>query len=170
MLATSIPGLALRKAAADDAAALFALVQQNRIHLTALGDYAELVAMSPTDIEADLSAGKTLAFCIMHEQAIVGRADLIAVDPPRYGIGYWLAPAATGRGFATAAVRTLADHARSELGASDLYAGVTHGNIRSVAVLERAGFRHVTDFERYARFHLALVESDDPGSTRRKDE
>lgn len=170
MLATSIPGLALRRATADDAEALFALVQQNRPHLTAFGDYAELVAMSLADLEADLSAGKTLAFCIVHEQAIIGRADLVAVDPPRYGIGYWLASGATGRGFATAAVRTLADHACSALGASDLYAGVTHGNIKSVAVLERAGFRHVTDFERYARFHLALVESGDPGSTRRTDE
>ena len=157
MLVTSIPGLALRKAAADDAAALFALVQQNRTHLTAFGDYAELVAMSPADIEADLSAGKTLAFCILHEQAIIGRADLIAVDPPRYGIGYWLASGATGKGFATAAVAALAQEARDALGASDLYAGVTHGNAKSVAVLERAGFRHVTDFERYARFHLALA-------------
>lgn len=157
MPATSIAGLDLREATAEDAAALFALVQQNRVHLTAFGDYAELVARSQADIAADIVANRPLGFCIVHAGAIIGRADLVAVDPPRYGIGYWLAPGATGKGFATAAILALAQRARDNLGASDLYAGVTHGNAKSVAVLERVGFRRVADFERYSRYHMALA-------------
>jgi len=86
-----------------------------------------------------------------------GRVDLVPVDPPRYGLGYWLSAEATGKGLASAAVRALLDHAGSVLGATDVFAGVTHGNTPSEALLRRLGFRVVTDLGQYSRFHLSLA-------------
>ncbi|EAA8855167.1 TPA: GNAT family protein [Escherichia coli] len=70
---------------------------------------------------------------------------------------YWLDQHKTGKGYATAALRALIGHAKNALTASDLYAGVTHGNARSVALLARAGFSPVADFEKYTRYHLPLI-------------
>jgi RimJ/RimL family protein N-acetyltransferase len=83
---------------------------------------------------------------------------LVPVDPPRYGCGFWLAEPATGQGVASAAVGALVEYAARELAASDVFAGVTHGNSRSVAVLERSGFRRSDHFDTYDRFHRRLAE------------
>ncbi|WP_017591876.1 hypothetical protein [Nocardiopsis potens] len=49
--------------------------------------------------------------------ALVGRADLLAVDLPRYGTRYWLVERHTGFGQATAACRALYGHAARRPGA-----------------------------------------------------
>jgi RimJ/RimL family protein N-acetyltransferase len=54
-------------------------------------------------------------------------------------IGYWLFPAARGRGVATRAARFLAEHAFS-IGLERVEARVFTGNPESERVLERAGF------------------------------
>ncbi len=64
-----------------------------------------------------------------------------------------------GRGFATAAVRALIDFGRAVLCATELWAGVTHGNEASIRVLERLGFEFVERLERHTRFHLATRPS-----------
>jgi len=158
-LGTSVPGLMLTQISKDHAAALYELIQDNRSHLTAYGDYADLVTASPDEILTELAetAGQKLRFGIFLQQKLVGRIDIIPVDPPRYGLGYWLAQNSTGRGYATAALQAVLEFARADLQASDTYAGVTHGNWRSVAVLERAGFRSVERFEKHTRFHRSLT-------------
>lgn len=50
----------------------------------------------------------------------------------------------------------LLDHARDGLGATDVFAGVTHGNTPSVALLRRLGFDVAADLDGYTRFHLSL--------------
>ena len=86
---------------------------------------------------------------------LVGRADLNAVRSGHFVVGYWLGEGQTGRGFATAAVRALIDFGRAVLGATEFWAGVTHGNEASIRVLERLGFEFVERLERHTRFHLA---------------
>lgn len=159
MLETSISGLVLITLTERHAPALYELVQQNRLHLTAHGDYKDLVAAPLASFSMELAepANRNLQFGISLQMQLVGRIDLIPVDPPRYGLGYWLAQTATGKGYATAALQALLEFASIELQASDIFAGVTHGNWRSAAVLERAGFAPVETFERYTRFHRALV-------------
>ena len=158
MLKTPIPGLVLVSLSEGHASALYELVQQNRGHLTAYGDYAGLVATTLEGFMLELSeASSDLRFGIYLQQQMVGRIDLIAVAPPRYGLGYWLAQSATGKGYATAALKALLEFASTELHASDVFAGVTHSNSRSAAVLERAGFVPAENFERYTRFHRALA-------------
>ena len=141
------------------AAAMYDLVQENRAHLTAHGDYTEHVAASPETLHAELcqSASENLRFAILLNHKLIGRMDLVPVDPPRFGVGYWLAQSATGRGYATAALKALMHFARADLHATDIFAGVRHSNQRSRALLERAGFLPVVDFEKYTRFHCALT-------------
>ena len=158
LIQTSIAGLALGPLRRSDAETFYALVQKNRAHLTALGDFEQEVAVPlekwVDEFSADLGAGCRLGIFLSGQ--LVGRTDLIAVDPPKYSVGYWLAEDAVGHGYASAALARVEALARDELGASDIYAGVTHGNARSEALLEGLGFARVAEFERYARFHLSL--------------
>lgn len=158
MLATRIEGLVLEPLGGNHAPALHRLMQANRAHLTAFGDFGEQLAASEADLRTELddhSKGHR-RFGIFLAGDLVGQMDILAVDPPRYSLGYWLAEGSTGKGYASAALQSLSSFARDALGASDLYAGVTHGNLASMRLLERAGFILVERFERYARYHLAL--------------
>lgn len=46
------------------------------------------------------------------------------------------------------------EHAAQALGATDIFAGATHANDRSAALLERLGFEPVAEFENHTRFRL----------------
>jgi RimJ/RimL family protein N-acetyltransferase len=159
MIPTGISALVVCPLNDGHALALHDLVQENRAHLTAHGDYAELVAASLEALEGQLTQGKSrnLQFGIFLSQKLIGRIDLVPVDPPRYGLGYWLAQHSTGNGYATAALKALLGFAGTDLRATDIYAGVTNGNWRSEAVLQRAGFMPVEVFKNYTRFHRALT-------------
>ena len=117
--------------------------------LTAHGDYSDQVELAS-------DAGGKRRFGIFLGTVLVGRADLAPVDPPRFGLGYWLAENATGKGYAQTALTTPLAFASSELGATEIYAGVTYGNERSTALLQRLGFAPIASFERHARFGLLL--------------
>jgi RimJ/RimL family protein N-acetyltransferase len=74
--------------------------------------------------------------------ALAGEIGLFHVEPStgQGMIGYDLLPAFRGKGFATRAVRLLADWAFGTAGLARLIAGTTPDNLASQAVLERAGF------------------------------
>lgn len=100
-----------------------------------------------------------LAICglaLSSAEHLSAESTWLRADPPKYGLGYWLAKEATGQGYASAALRALIGHARIDLYATDIYAGVTRGNAKSEALLERLGFLPVLDFDSYRRFHLNL--------------
>lgn len=158
VLRTAVQDLVLKELGPIDAETFHTLLQNNRAHLTAHGDFEQEVA-APLEKWIAEFASATRAdfrFGIFLAERLIGRLDIIPVDPPKYSIGYWLEEGATGRGYAGAAVARLVTLAREELNASDLYAGVTHGNVRSEALLGRLGFVPVASFERYKRFHLPL--------------
>jgi RimJ/RimL family protein N-acetyltransferase len=150
---TEQPGISLRPL--TDAEAYHALLRDNRAHLTQHGDYQEETAKTLAAVRADLATPDDLRFGIHPGDKLIGRIDLIAADPPRYSLGYWLATTATGHGYATAAAKAVMNLA-VRLGATDVYAGVTHGNAKSAAVLERIGFTAVVEFDAYTRYHRAL--------------
>ena len=155
------PTLIVSVLRAEDAEEYHALVQRNVAHLTRLVDYLDEVAMGAQDVASAFADDRAASgrFGIRLDGALVGRVDLIPVDPPRFGLGYWLGGTATGRGVATEAVRTVLAHARDDLAATEVFAGVTHGNAASVALLLRLGFERVESFETYDRYRLALVPS-----------
>jgi RimJ/RimL family protein N-acetyltransferase len=156
---TAVAGLELRPLLPGDADRYHALVQQNRAHLTAHGDYLDEVAASVDDVRRELArtaVDPPLAFGIWWDDALIGRCDLVPVDPPRYGLGYWVGASIQGRGLASAAVAALLDYAQTRCAATDVFAGVTHGNERSAALLRRLGFVEAATFERYTRFRRRL--------------
>ncbi|MBA2699720.1 MAG: GNAT family N-acetyltransferase [Nocardioidaceae bacterium] len=162
LIETTREGVTLRRLTPSDAEEYSSLLRSNEAHLTRLGNYVDEVA-TPTSVYAQQFAddGPVLAFAICEAATMVGGTALVPVDPPKYGLGYWLAADACGRGLANVALAALADFAFQQLGATDLFAGVTHGNEKSAAVLERNGFRIVADFADYTRFHLAQPDQGD---------
>lgn len=56
-------------------------------------------------------------------------------------IGYWLSKPYTGKGYMTECVRSLVQYAQEELGISRINAFVIKEHERSIALLERLGFR-----------------------------
>jgi RimJ/RimL family protein N-acetyltransferase len=164
-LATELSGLVRREVSPDDTDPFLALIASSREHLTAFGDYQELASASAPDMRADLSAmmGRGTSFGIwLGEDTLVGRFDLVPQERlGHYVLGFWLGVDFVGHGFATGAGRAAIRYAQDSLGATDIYAGVTHGNHRSEAVLQRLGLRPVGDMGSYTRFHLALAQRSD---------
>ncbi|MFF9199868.1 GNAT family N-acetyltransferase [Streptomyces sp. NPDC014779] len=158
-LTTRIAGLTVRTLTAAHTDAYYALIDRNREHLTRHGDYQALAASDHETAHAELldDPHPSLRCGVFLHSALIGRVDLVAVNPPKFGLGYWLDHEATGQGYATAACRTLIEYGATVLGATDVFAGVTHGNDRSGDVLTRLGFKVAEVFETYTRYHRALV-------------
>jgi hypothetical protein len=101
---TAKAGLCLRSLTGADAPVLRELVLRNSRHLTRHGDYRELVDMSADSLADELSKrdGRTWRFGIFLDHSLIGRVDLIGVEPPRYSVGYWLSEHAAGQGNSSA--------------------------------------------------------------------
>ncbi|MFD8013604.1 GNAT family N-acetyltransferase [Streptomyces sp. NPDC058955] len=157
-LETGVSQLTLCALTAERAAEYYALIDRNREHLTQHGDYQTLAASDYKTAHAELlnDPSPSLRRGILLHGALIGRVDLVAVNPPKYGLGYWLDHEATGHGYATAACRALIEYGAAVLGATDVFAGVTHGNCKSSTVLTRLGFEVAEVFETYTRYHRAL--------------
>jgi ribosomal-protein-serine acetyltransferase len=159
MLRTKLVDVELRPLTPDDAAAFHALLQANREHLLRLNDdHRPQIETSQDEYAVRFgdSNGQDVLLGIWEHGRLIGHVALVHREPPRWGLGYWLSEAATGRGIATAAVDSVLAYARTELGATEVLAGVSHGNDKSVAVLTRCGFEVVEQFESYTRFRRHL--------------
>jgi RimJ/RimL family protein N-acetyltransferase len=152
-------GLVLRELSLSDAVAYHQTVQANRDFLTRLGDYIDEVEVPVDELARRFEdpADHSLKFGIWIGGGLVGHVALVHREPPRWGLGYWLSEAATGRGLATDAVACVLAHARNSLGATEVLAGVTHANVKSVGVLERLGFTERERFDTYTRYGLAFT-------------
>ena len=85
---------------------------------------------------------------------LLGGASLNAVDPQnrRASLGYWLAPAARGRGVASRAVRLITSWAFDSLNLARLEITCGPDNRGSQGVAERCGF----SYEEVLRSHMAI--------------
>lgn len=85
---------------------------------------------------------------------VLGEVSLSGIDAvhARATVGYWLVPAARGRGAATSAVRLLAAWAFAELGLARLELTCGPDNVGSQQVAVRSGFRQ----EGLLRSHLSF--------------
>jgi RimJ/RimL family protein N-acetyltransferase len=70
-------------------------------------------------------------------------ANRHADEPAVAAIGYWLLPAARGRGLATSAVRLLSDWLIAERGTTTLRIFTDPANVASQRVAERSGFSRI---------------------------
>lgn len=156
-IATDIPTLRLVALSPDDADAYYELVDRNRTHLTQYGDWTELAEATRESVVSSLTNPEDRAtqFCIWLDERLIGRTDLNRRTPGKFVLGYWIGSEFTGKGYATAACRALIDYGKAELGATNIYAGVTKGNVKSEAVLGRLGFQFVEDRGTYTLFTLS---------------
>ena len=92
---------------------------------------ADALAALHTDSQVDLA---------IVADRVAGGVSLHSFVDGRAGIGYWLAPDARGRGFATRAVRLLSRWAFDELGIARLELTCGPDNVASQRVAERCGF------------------------------
>jgi ribosomal-protein-serine acetyltransferase len=157
-LSTDVPGLILRRLSDDDAKVYYDLIDRNRDHLTAHGDYQEMRHATLQSILDGLAGPPedNIAFGVLFGDALIGRVDLVPREAGNFVLGYWLDQEHTGHGYATVACTTLIEFGRSALQATDIWAGVTKGNVASESVLERLGFERVGDMGSYIRFHRSL--------------
>ena len=94
----------------------------------------------------DFSAGTAIAYLIFEAEAglLIGG---ISISNIRYGvsqsaqIGYWMGERYAGHGFMQDAVRTLLDHLFGTMRLHRIEAACIPGNIRSIRVLEKTGFK-----------------------------
>jgi len=108
-------------------------------------DWAPLTEAAAREHLAELEHGRRqgvqLDLAIV-DAAMLGGVSLYGLDRTqgRAAIGYWLAPAARGRGVATRAVRLLAAWAFAEVGVARLELTCGPDNVASQRVAERCGF------------------------------
>lgn len=157
-LPTATHALTLARLTRQDAGQLLRLMQANSGHLTAYGDFRDEIRASGEELAEELIANpdRHWRFGIFLGNELIGRVDLLGIEPPNYGLGYWLSENHTGKGYATESVRAVIGFASSVCRARDIYAGVTHGNAPSAALLSRLGFHPSTRFDTYTRYHLAI--------------
>jgi RimJ/RimL family protein N-acetyltransferase len=114
----------------------------------------ELRAFMQRELPAMQESGFLTPFVIVEGGGtIAGGITLHHYDEPRSRIevGYWLLPGGRGRGIATRAVRTLADHVHGN-GVLRLEAVVRPENERSIRVLERLGFTREGRLRQFLRY------------------
>lgn len=135
----------------DDAPVLTALVQANRAFLEPWEPVrGEAYFTEPEQrslIEAALAAhaaGTTHPRVILDEDGrVVGRINLNNIVRGPFqsaSVGYWLDQSSGGRGLTTLAVEEIVQVAFAEEGLHRVEAGTIPENLRSQAVLQRAGF------------------------------
>ncbi len=93
---------------------------------------------------------------------LVGSSGLHRIDwtVPRFEIGYWIRTSMTGRGFATEAIRRIADFAFVDLDAERVEIWCDAANERSAAVAKHAGFAFEARLARNRRNPAgALIDS-----------
>lgn len=154
---TSHPGLVLRVLEVPDAQALFELLDENRDHLSQLGD--DTAGKYPTyesvvnSIVANAQPQRR-RYGIWKDDVFVGTINL-TLEPlhERGWIGYWIGRQFAGQGYASIATDALCAYAVKQLGVRKFSAHTHVKNTASQRTLVRSNFAHV------ARSHDFLVFS-----------
>lgn len=154
---TEVPGLLLRTLRPEDAERYVEVLRSSTAHLTRLGDYLDEVRLGVPETAATFGLGDLTRFGVWLDDSLIGCVHLVGVAPPSFGFGFWIEPEHEGLGLMYAACHAALRWAIDRLDAEDVFAGVTHGNVRSEALLGRLGFDPISSFETYTRFHLTLA-------------
>jgi [ribosomal protein S5]-alanine N-acetyltransferase len=145
---------AIRPLAVQDATEFAAVVIANRAHTSPWEPvHAELhysragqVETLRRDVEA-WELGTGYAFAVLDREsddAIIGRIALGNVVRGAWRnatLGYWVSAATGGRGHATSAARLICEFAFDHAGLHRVQPAVIPRNVRSIRVVEKAGFR-----------------------------
>lgn len=151
MLFTTLPQLqhelvTLRELRTDDLQAWFDYLSLPQVFEPTSWNVREPAELSPYVWQpAQFSAASMLRFAVALRAtgALIGTAGFHSVSPVNASaeIAYDLAPAHWGKGIASAVCMALLGWAHGEQSLVRVQATVLEGNARSMAVLERCGFR-----------------------------
>jgi ribosomal-protein-serine acetyltransferase len=136
----------LRRWRAGDADTLYRVVRESLEHLRpwmpwAAGFTRDDAAGFTTQCEQDWETGVAYQYAITTVDAVVGSCGLMRrIGPGGLEIGYWLHPAYTGRGLATAAAAALVDQAFALPGIDRVEIVHDAANTASGGVPRRLGF------------------------------
>ncbi len=139
-------GLVLRLADVTDADEMARVIGLSLEHLTPWMGWAKPEAADPEQQRARLQAvrrehGDDL-YLIVADGAMVGACGVHRrIGPGAVEIGYWLAPFATGLGYATRAARALTAAALELPDVDHVEIHCDQANTRSAAIAERLSFR-----------------------------
>jgi RimJ/RimL family protein N-acetyltransferase len=155
-LRTGDPSLSLRELTVAQADEYYALIDRNRSHLTQFGNYEEEGRATLKWVKTALACPAAgLRFGIWHDATLVGQAELAHRSRSSFAVAYWLGREHLGRGLMSQAILRLMEYARERLGATAFFAGVTHGNAKSTAVLLGLGYEIAIDHAHHTVFTLA---------------
>lgn len=132
--------IVIRARRSDDTPAVVATMRSDLAHLNRHSDWTEIV-----EAQAGPLSGAP-ALVALAADRVVGGGGLEEVQPGRFTLSYWVVSGMTGQGIASALVRHLFDEGL-RASATDLYAGVVHGNSASVCALMKNGFTCVATFD-----------------------
>lgn len=126
---------------------LHELVRRNREPLAKFAWVSSMRNLSDShdfirDAGAEEAYGRAVTRLVIGDARPVGVAGIHSIDPKdkTAALGYWLDQQETGKGYATAAVRRLADMAFGDLDLEVLMIAASLDNRASCQVAERAGF------------------------------
>jgi RimJ/RimL family protein N-acetyltransferase len=101
--------------------------------------------------EAEWLAGTAFRFAIEEDSRMVGLVDVDEVAGSEGDLGYWLEPAAWGKGFAYEAASALVRFAFDTLGLSALNSGHAADNPNSGRILTKLGFARAGEGATHSR-------------------
>ena len=172
--------LTLRPGWPEDAPAVArAIGHEEVVRMLARAPWPYRLADAETFLSRPRAASDAFFLILSHEEDYPRPIGGIGLAPDEDGheLGYWLAPEAWGRGYATEAGRAVVSIARHALGLKRIHAGHFVDNPVSGRVLRKLGFRPTGEVKgRYSAarggiapsrlFALDLAEEKEAGDTR----
>ena len=161
-LLTSGP-VTLRRWHAADADTVYQLVMASLEHLGPWMPWASCYGRDDAvqftiQSEQDWDSGVAYQYAITTDDAVIGSCGLMRrIGPGGLEIGYWLHPASTGRGLATAAVAALVAQAFALPDIDRVEIVHDQANTASGGVPRRLGF---TEIQRRPRVHGAVASGE----------
>jgi len=142
------PGVELRLLEERHAPTLFAVIQENREHLSGLPfvDATHVEDDSLAFIRSSLeqfARNEGFAAGIWKDNNLIGVIGTLKIDwlNKKVEIGYWIARDAQGQGIVTDACRAIVNHAFAEWGLNRVEIQCATINQKSAAVAKRLGFK-----------------------------
>lgn len=143
VIQTERTGTTLRQFIPEDASPLFALIDQNRDHLSKHGDDTAIKYPTYESVEQSITNPKNpnkLRLGVGDGKILVGTVNLTPKDEEAE-IGYWIGKQFAGNRYAAIAAKVLAKYAKEAGLYKKIFAKVKKENEPSIRSLVKAGFR-----------------------------
>ena len=107
----------------------------------------------------DIVARGDLNLNIFKNNLLVGGVGLSLCENNFYELGYWIAEKYWGKGYATEAVYAFLKFVRNEYDYKNFKASVKLNNTASIVILEKIGFKIISDAQIYSLSNKKYVDS-----------